>query len=63
MKTLPFEADRYPHMTQGVRKSLVITTNYPLPLRWGRVRVGVDKMAVFHPPLNPLPSREGRVTS
>jgi len=29
----------------------------------GRIKVGVDKMPVFHPPLNPLPSREGRVTS
>ena len=29
---------------------------YTLPLRWGRVRVGVDKMKTFWvpPPLSPL---------
>ncbi len=34
---------------------------YTLPLRWGRVRVGVDKMKTFWvpPPLPPLPP-EGR---
>ena len=51
------------HLTLGVWKSLIKTASYPLPLWWGRARVGVDKIAFFHPPLNPLPSREGRVTS
>jgi hypothetical protein len=36
--------------------------NNPLPLRWGRVRVGVDKeiqSRFGHPPLDPLPPRGG----
>jgi hypothetical protein len=38
-----------------------ISPPIPLPLlRWGRVRVGVDRIKTFWSPLSSLPSHQGR---
>jgi hypothetical protein len=42
----------------GVQKSLFETAGFPLPLRWGRVGVGVKKATSATLPL--IPSHQGR---
>jgi len=38
---------------------MAATPNNPLPLRWGRARVGVDKMKTLWCPLPFIPSHQG----